>query len=70
MIHVLAHNNLMGVPLRKVNGTQISCLQTSEVEVENAAQFFHLRKPSVVALCRRKRPRRERPLTGEPGLVP
>ena len=34
--------------LRTVNGTQISCLQTSELEVENAAQFFHFGKSSLV----------------------
>jgi hypothetical protein len=42
--------SLWGVQMRTVNGTQISCLQMSEVEVENAAQFFHFGKSSVVAL--------------------
>ena len=39
-----------GVHLRTVNGTQICCLQTSEVEVENVSQFFHFGNSSSKVL--------------------
>jgi hypothetical protein len=38
------------VHLRTVNGTQICCLQTSEVEVENVSQFFHFGNSSSKVL--------------------